>query len=164
MATKETVYTKDPANKKINVVREFDAPVEKVWKAWTEPSQLDQWWAPKPWKATTQEMDFREGGHWRYYMEGPGGERHYCRADYELIVYDQSYTGLDAFCDEQGKINEEFPRMHWEVVFSPAGKGTKTEIEITFAKAGDLEKILEMGFEDGFRMAHENLDELLNTI
>lgn len=161
MATKETVYTRDPSNKKIKVVREFDAPVEKVWKAWTEPALLDQWWAPKPWKAHTQEMDFREGGHWRYYMQGPEGERHYCRADYESIVPNKSYSGLDAFCDEKGEINTEFPRMHWKVEFSPAGTGTKADIEITFESITDLEKIVEMGFEEGFRMAHENLDELL---
>ena len=43
---KETIYKKDLDNKKIYVTREFDAPVEKVWRAWTEPGLLDQWWAP----------------------------------------------------------------------------------------------------------------------
>lgn len=161
MATNETVYTKDLVNKKINVVREFNAPVEKVWKAWTVSELLDQWWAPKPWKANTQVMDFREGGHWRYYMEGPDGTRHYCRADYQSIVPNRSYTGLDAFCDEQGTVNTEFPRMHWKVEFSKSGSGTKAEIEITFTTIEDLEKIIEMGFKEGFAMAHTNLDELL---
>ncbi|MEO7924568.1 MAG: SRPBCC domain-containing protein [Chitinophagaceae bacterium] len=161
MATKETVYSKDLANKKINVVREFSAPIERVWEAWTVSEQLDQWWAPKPWKANTQEMDFREGGHWRYYMQGPEGERHYCRADYETIFPNKTYSGLDAFCDENGNINTEFPRMHWKVDFKPSEAGTKVEVEITFSKIEDLEKIVEMGFQEGFRMAHENLDELL---
>lgn len=84
--TKETIFSKDVANKKLTVVREFDAPLEKVWKAWTESELLDQWWAPKPWKAITQSMDFREGGKWLYYMLGPDGSRHYCRADYKTIV------------------------------------------------------------------------------
>lgn len=159
--TKETIYTKDETNKKIRVTREFDASVTRVWQAWTESELLDQWWAPKPWKANTQKMDFREGGHWRYYMEGPDGSRHYCRADYEVINHEKSYECLDAFCDEKGEINTEFPRMHWKVDFNPAGKGTKVDVEITFASLNDLEKIVEMGFKEGFAAAHTNLDELL---
>ena len=161
IATKETVYTADAVNKKMKVVREFDAPVSKVWKAWTESKYLDQWWAPKPWKANTQSMDFREGGTWLYYMEGPDGTRHYCRADYETIVPNKSYTGLDAFCDENGKINTDFPRMHWKVVFSKSANGTKVDVEITFDSEADMEKIIEMGFKEGFAAAHTNLDELL---
>lgn len=163
MATKETIYTKDAANKKIKVVRDFDAPVEHVWRAWTEKELVDQWWAPKPWKANTQSMDFRAGGTWLYYMEGPDGSRHYCRADYETIVPNKSYTGLDAFCDENGNINTEFPRMHWQVLFTSSGGGTRVEVEITFASETDLETIIEMGFKEGFAAAHGNLDELLAT-
>ena len=117
IAHKETSYSKDVAKKQMKVTREFDAPVTNVWKAWTEPAQLDQWWAPKPWHAHTQSMDFREGGRWMYYMEGPEGERHYCRADYETIVPNKKYTGLDAFCDEKGNINNDMPRMKWDVAF-----------------------------------------------
>ena len=161
IATKETIYTKDATNKTISVVREFDAPVEQVWKAWTESELLDQWWAPKPWKANTQSMDFREGGTWLYYMEGPDGTRQYCRADYETIAPNKSYTGLDAFCDENGKINTEFARMHWKVVFNKSANGTKVEVEIKFDSEADMEKIIEMGFKEGFAAAHTNLDELL---
>jgi len=163
MATKETIYTKDAASKKIKVVRDFDAPPEDVWRAWTEKELLDQWWAPKPWKANTQSMDFRAGGTWLYYMEGPDGSRHYCRADYETIVPNKSYSGLDAFCDENGTINSEFPRMHWQVLFNRSANGTKVEVEITFASEADMEKIIEMGFKEGFAAAHTNLDELLAT-
>jgi uncharacterized protein YndB with AHSA1/START domain len=159
--TKETIYTKDLENKKIKVTREFDAPVEKVWRAWTEKELLDQWWAPRPWKAVTMSMDFINGGTWLYYMEGPDGSRHYCRADYKSIVANKSYEGLDAFCDEKGNINTEFPRMHWKVVFDKAASGTKVDVEITFTSVEDLEKIIEMGFKEGFAAAHNNLDELL---
>ena len=161
MAVKETVFKKDAANKKIFVTREFDAPVEQVWKAWTESELLDQWWAPKPWKAHTQSMDFREGGTWLYYMEGPDGTRHYCRNDYKNIIPNRSFDGLDAFCDENGKINPDFPQMSWKNVFSTSGTGTKVEVEITFDSEADMEKIIEMGFKEGFAAAHGNLDELL---
>ncbi len=64
MSNKQTTISKDAANKKLIVVREFDAPLEEVWKAWTDSNILDKWWAPKPWKAKTKTMDFREGGLW----------------------------------------------------------------------------------------------------
>lgn len=158
---KETIYTKDLANKKMKVVREFEAPVERVWKAWTDSTILDQWWAPRPWKANTQSMDFKAGGRWLYYMEGPDGTRHYCCVNYDSITPGKAFQGLDAFCDEKGNINEDFPRMHWKIDFSKAGDGTKVEVEITFSSEADMEKIVEMGFKEGFAMAHNNLDEIL---
>jgi uncharacterized protein YndB with AHSA1/START domain len=158
---KETVYTKDLATKRIKVVRQFDAPVERVWKAWTESKLLDQWWAPKPWKANTKSMDFREGGSWFYYMEGPDGSRHYCRADYESVTPNKVFVGKDAFCDESGNIIPGMPRMHWKVQFSKVTDGTRVDIELTFGSEAELEKIIEMGFKEGFAAAHNNLDELL---
>lgn len=158
---KETIYNIDRENKRIKVIREFDAPPEKVWRAWTETELLDQWWAPRPWKAVTQSMDFRVNGKWLYYMEGPDGARHYCRADYKSIVPNKSYEWMDAFCDEKGNISTEMPRMNWKVVFNKTGTGTKVDTEIIFDSIEDLEKIIEMGFKEGFAAAHNNLDELL---
>ncbi|HYJ38044.1 MAG TPA: SRPBCC domain-containing protein [Chitinophagaceae bacterium] len=161
MITKETIYSKDQSNKKLKVVREFDAPVEKVWKAWTDTKLLDQWWAPKPWKANTISMDFRPGGRWFYYMQGPEGERHYCKMDYKTIIPNKEYSGDDAFCDEEGNTNQEFPSTGWKISFLKANSGTKVEIEMTFASEADMNKIVEMGFKEGFAAAHQNLDELL---
>ncbi len=161
IGTKETIYSKDATNKKLSVEREFDAPVDQVWKAWTESNLLDQWWAPKPWKAVTKSMDFRDGGVWLYYMQGPEGERHYCRVDYHTIVANKSFTGIDAFCDENGNPSTEAPSMHWNVVFTPSGNGTKVSVEVTFKSEEDMETIIKMGFKEGFAAAHDNLDELL---
>jgi uncharacterized protein YndB with AHSA1/START domain len=161
MSIKQTVLTKDAANKKITVVREFDAPIDQVWEAWTVAELLDQWWAPRPWKAVTVSMDFRDGGSWLYYMQGPEGEKHYCRADYSHIVPGISYQVQDAFTDENGVPNGGAPSMHWHNVFSASGDGTKVTVEITFEKAEDLETIIQMGFQEGFTAANGNLDELL---
>lgn len=161
IATKETVYKKDLANKKIKVNREFDAPVAEVWKAWTEPKLLDQWWAPKPWKAVTVSMDFRSGGRWFYYMQGPDDTRHYCIDDYSNVVSNKSYSAKDAFADEKGNVDTKMPGMNWDIAFSPSGDTTKVNIEITFKSEDDFNKIVEMGFEEGFAAAHKNLDELL---
>jgi uncharacterized protein YndB with AHSA1/START domain len=162
-ANNETVYTKDVAKKQMTVVRKFDAPIEQVWKAWTESSLLDQWWAPKPWKARTKSMDFRPGGKWIYAMVGPEGEQHFARMDYETITPQKGYTSEDSFCDENGVKNEEMPSMHWNTQFASTGSGTTVTVLITFSSEEAMDKLVEMGFKEGFAMAHSNLDELLQN-
>ena len=161
IAIKETVYTKDLENKKMIVTREFDAPLELVWRAWTEKELLDQWWAPKPWKANTRNMNFNEGGSWLYSMDGPDGSSALCRVNFKTIIPQQSFTALDSFCDEQGNPTEELPQMLWKNEFIALGDQTRVHVEITFKSIEDMDKIIEMGFQEGFRAAHTNLDELL---
>jgi uncharacterized protein YndB with AHSA1/START domain len=158
----KTNIVKDASGKKLVITREFNAPKDLVWKAWTEQELLDQWWAPEPWKTETRTMDFREGGHWLYAMKGPEGEEHWCRADYISIDPGNSYTGKDAFCDSEGKpLPDAPPGMHWNCRFSASGSGTLVHVEVSFDSEADLEKIVEMGFKEGFTMAHGNLDKLL---
>jgi uncharacterized protein YndB with AHSA1/START domain len=161
--TRETMISKDPVNTKLLVVREFDAPLEQVWRAWTERALLDQWWAPKPWKANTSSIDFRPGGTWFYSMEGPDGPKIYCRVDYQNIVPLKSFSGSDAFCDENGTVSAEMPSMYWNNEFSTTETGSRVSVEITFASEDDMNKIIEMGFEEGFTAALTNLDDLLAT-
>ena len=154
----------DKENKKIAVDRAFSAPLDLVWAAWTKPEILDQWWAPKPWKARTKSMDFREGGHWLYAMVGPEGEEHWGRTDYQTIRPLHSFTGLDGFCDSEGILHTTLPRNHWNTQFGGASNATTVHVELTFDTLADLEKILEMGFKEGFSIALEGLDALLPTL
>lgn len=158
---KQVSISKDLENKKLLIVREFDAPVDRVWRAWTEKDLLDTWWAPKPWKAKTKTMDFREGGFWLYCMIGPDGTQTWARVDFKTISNNKSFTAVDYFCDEKGNKNEDLPTMQWKNEFNPSKAGTKVTVEITFPNEGALKTILEMGFEEGFKAALGNLDELL---
>lgn len=154
-------FSVDKVDRKIKVKREFAASRDKVWSAWTEASLLDQWWAPKPWKAVTKTMDFREGGYWLYAMTGPDGEKHWARADFHSIKPKESYSYKDAFCDENGRVNQSMPQAEWMTRFKENFNSTVVEIEIRFEDLSDLEKIIEMGFKEGFTAGMENLDELL---
>jgi uncharacterized protein YndB with AHSA1/START domain len=160
---KQTSVTKDLANKRLVIEREFDAPLEKVWDAWTQSHLLDLWWAPKPWKAETKTMDFREGGSWLYCMVGPDGPGSWCRADFKTIRPHKSFTAVDSFCDEKGNVDKNFPSMNWKNEFSQTGSVTKVQVVISFDSEADLNKILELGFEEGFTSALGNLDELLRN-
>lgn len=161
ISNNETKITKGATGNTLVVNRSFNAPVEKVWQAWTDSRLLDEWWAPKPWKAVTVEFDFTEGGLWRYYMLGPEGKKHYCRADYKTIAPLKSFSATDAFTDENGVPNNDFPVTHWENTFSANGDATDVNILLTFASEADLETLVSMGFKEGFSMGLANLDELL---
>ena len=157
----KTIFIEDIANNRMLVEREFEGTLEQVWKAWTDPDLLAEWWAPHPYKAVTKTMDFREGGHWHYYMLGPDGSKIWCWANYLIVEWLKRFTGKDAFCDEEGNPNKDMPGMHWDSQFSAYDTGTKVNVTISFASKVDLEKIVSMGFKEGFSAAHENLDKLL---
>jgi uncharacterized protein YndB with AHSA1/START domain len=153
-------FVVDKDQKTITVKRAFAAPLNLVWDAWTKPEILDQWWAPKPYKTKTKTMDFREGGFWLYCMFNPENETHWCRADYKKIEPQKFFSGLDAFCDEDGNVNNAFPNSLWNNTFNSKGETTVVNIVIEYQKLEDLEKVVEMGFKEGFTMAMNNLDEL----
>lgn len=157
-------FTVDRENRKIQVVREFNAPLKLVWAAWTDPEILSSWWAPKPWRAEIKSLNFTEGGRWHYYMAGPNGERQWCLFDYEKIVPEQRYTGKDSFCDENEVMNDEKPKCFWDNKFIAQADKTLVKIDILFDNAAGLDTILEMGFREGFSMGLENLDEYLRMV
>ena len=156
-------FTVNKENNTVNVKREFAANLDLVWDAWTKPEILDLWWAPKPYQAKTKSMDFKEGGSWLYVMISPQDEKHWCRNDYHKIDPKKSFSGLDAFCDENGNINQDMPRTLWTNVFSENEDSTFVNITAKYNSLSDLEKIIEMGFKEGFTMALENLDQYIEA-
>jgi uncharacterized protein YndB with AHSA1/START domain len=132
-----------------------------VWNSWTRSEVLDRWWAPKPWKAETKKFEFRPGGTWQYAMVGPNNEKHWGRFDYTKIDPAKSFDGTDAFADENGVKSGDMPETNWHVEFNKAGTGTEVVVEVTATKPGALEKMIEMGFEEGFKAGLDNLEEYL---
>ncbi len=78
----------------IRINRIYDAPVQAVWDAWTDPEQAAQWWGPRGFTLTTHSKDLRPGGNWNYTMHGPDGvdypnKTHYLEVEkYSKLVYD----------------------------------------------------------------------------
>jgi len=155
------VFTVGDDGKTLRVEREFNASRDLVWAAWTTAELLDQWWAPKPYRSITKSMDFRVGGTWLYYMQGPEGDIHWCLNNYTRIEVESEFESLDAFCNEEGVINDKFPRAMWHATFNDEGENTMVTIVTTYDSKEDLETVLKMGMKEGFTAALENLDELL---
>lgn len=156
-------FSVDKENRKIQVERSFNAPIDLVWAAWTQPDILDQWWAPKPYKAVTKSMDFIEGGRWLYYMLSPEGEKQWCLFDFEKIKPLQSFSGIDAFCNSEGELDNSKPRVQWENDFNVLENDTVVNILLQFENLEDLETIIEMGFQEGFTAGLENLDHYISS-
>jgi uncharacterized protein YndB with AHSA1/START domain len=154
-------FNVDKANKTITITREFAAGVSLVWKAWTTPELLDQWWGPQPWRAETKTMNFTEGGYWLYAMVGPEGQRHYAKSTFIKILPEKLFTAKVAFSDENGTVNNDFPEGMWENVFKGAGDITTVTVTKVFDKLEDLEQNIAMGFKEGFTIGLNQLDEVL---
>jgi len=154
-------FTVNKENNTIHIKREFDANLALVWQAWTTAELLDQWWGPKPWRAETKTMDFREGGFWLYAMVGPEGEKHWSKASYIAIEKQKSFTQKDGFCDENGTMNPEFPQNLVENSFIQKENKVQVDMLLTFDTLADLETTIAMGFKEGMTIDFDQLDELL---
>jgi len=159
--TPNFVFEKDIAAKKIHVVREFNAPIEKVWKAWTDPAMLEKWWGPKPWVAKTKSMDFTTGGTWLYAMEGPAGEQHWSFVKFTAVEPTTRFAADSLFSDENGNVNPQAPVAHWDNKFAAMGDKTQVICNLHFDDEASIQMLVNMGFEGGFTMGLNQLDELL---
>ena len=157
----DTIFTEDFDQKQMIMEREFNGPIELVWRAWTEAELLDQWWAPKPWKSETSHMDLSEGGYRLYAMVSPEGERHWNKTIYLKIQAEDFLDVEDFFCDEDGNEKKELPATKWRVLFTTTPSGTKVQTTTTFYTREAMKQLIDMGVKEGTRMTHDNLDELL---
>lgn len=148
-------------NKTLTIRRRFDAPRSRVWQAYTDADLLDRWWAPKPWKAETVAMDFRVGGNWHYAMQGPEGEQHFGRMDFLEIDPENRYVAADVFADASGQANPDLPKQTFTTTFIDEGKTTRVIVVVDYESVEDLQKVIEMGMEQGVTMAQDQLEELL---
>lgn len=157
-------FTVNKESNTVNVKRSFAAKPSLVWDAYTKPEILDQWWAPKPWVSKTKSMEFKEGGRRLYAMCGPAGEEHWAIQDFTSITPKINFKFKDAFCDKNANISSELPASEWNLDFIALDMSTMVNISIKHKTLSDLEKIIDMGFKEGFTIALNELDELLSTL
>lgn len=155
-------FTVDKASKTVFVTREFAAGLSLVWDAFTKQEILDQWWAPKPWMSKTKIMDFNEGGRRFYAMVSPEGQEHWSIQKYTSISPKTNFKMFNAFADKDE--NPQLPGSDWDFNFSEQNGTTKVSIIIKNESLARMEKMIEMGFQGGFTMTLNYLEDLLNTL
>ncbi|MBS1681279.1 MAG: SRPBCC domain-containing protein [Bacteroidetes bacterium] len=157
-------FIADKKKNTLTIRREFLAGRNLVWDCYTKSELLNQWFAPSPLTTKTKSMDFSEGGHWHYAMVEPNGNEYWGYTTYRKIKPVDFYTASDAFSNEAGKINADMPRAEWLVTFTDRAENTLVETVVTYASLSDLEKVIQMGMEQGMMATLEKLDKLLLTI
>lgn len=109
----------------IRIVRIYDAPVNAVWDAWTDPKQVAQWWGPRGFTLTTHSKDLRPGGNWTYTMHGPDG------VDYpNKTIYHEVEKHSKLVYDHGG--NDDRPPMFRVTVLFSESKG-KTKMDMSMS-------------------------------
>lgn len=158
----ERMMETEAGGRELVLDRLLDAPRDKLWRCWSEPELLKQWFCPRPWRVSHAEIDLRPGGANLFVMNGPNGEEFPNRGVYlevvehEKIVFTDAYTeawqpsekpfftGVVTFADEDGKTRYVARALHW------------TEAD---RKAHE-----EMGFHEGWGKAADQLEELAKTL
>ena len=157
----------DKSTSTVFIAKEFNTELSLVWDAFTKQEILDQWWAPKPLMSKTRHMDFRVGGRRFYAMVSPdGAEIGWQFFEYTSITPKSNFKCLSVFADKDE--NPQGPGANWDLTFSEqnARRGgiTKVSISIQFESLEELEKMIEMGFKDGFTATLNELTSLLGTL
>lgn len=153
----------DKSTKTVFIDREFNAERSLVWDAFTKQEILDQWWAPKPYTSKTVYMDFKVGGRRFYAMVGPEGkEIGWHIQDYTSISPKTNFKFLSVFADKDE--NPFLPGSDWDLNFSEQNGITKVSITIYNDSLERMEKMIEMGFKEGFTATLDYLENLLPAL
>jgi len=154
-------FTVDKTAKTVFITREFDAGLSLVWDAFTKAEILDQWWAPKPYMSKTKSMDFKVGGRRFYAMVSPEGQENWQLQKYTSISPKTNFKYLSVFADKDE--NPFLPGSDWDLSFSEQNGITKVSITIKNDSLERMEKMIEMGFKEGFTMTLNYLAEFLKN-
>jgi len=139
-------------------IRVFDAPMALTFRAWSSCEHVSQWWGPTGWTLPVCDMDFRVGGTWFYGMRSPDGDDAYGLATYVRIVEPSLIEYDDAFTDADRNIDAAMPVMPVTVQFTESNGRTTLTSRIRFASAGDVEKVVATGMEEGLTQTWDRLE------
>lgn len=143
--------------------RVLDAPPEKVFKAYTDPAILSQWFAPKPWSITDAVVEPRAGGRFEFVMHGPDGEVFPNTGIFLEVVPNRRLISTDALTPDWKPAGQPF--MVARIEMEPTGDG-KTRYTATASHWSEaaMKQHVEMGFHEGWGQVADQLNELVKTL
>ena len=161
MVAKTVTILAEPGKQEIVITREFDAPRELVFKAFTDPALIPQWWGPRYLSTEVDTLDARPGGQWRFINRTADGNEFAFHGVYhemlapERIIDTFEFEGLP----ETGHVTLE--TMTLEAL--PGGR-TRLTTQSVFQSVADRDGMLQTGMEDGVNDSYDRLAELLTKM
>ncbi len=146
------------SERELVLTRLIDAPREKLFKAWTDPALLKQWFAPRPYTTPVAELDVRPGGASLIVMQGPDGTQIPCPGVYLDVVENERLVFTDAYTsawEPSGK-----PFMTAIITFEDEGGKTRYTARVRHWTVADRETHEKMGFHEGWGQCAGQLAEL----
>ncbi len=148
-----------PQDRELTITRDVDVPAEKLYRCWTDPQLLVQWFTPKPWSTVSARLDVRSGGSCCVVMRSPEGQEFPNPGIYLEIVPNKRIVFTDAYTSAWEP--SEKPFFTAIIEFEDLGQGrTRYTATGRHWSAGDCQKHAEMGFVAGWNLA---LDQLIET-
>jgi uncharacterized protein YndB with AHSA1/START domain len=150
------------SDRELVITRLIDAPRAALFKAWTDPELLKQWFCPKPWTVSSAEMDVRAGGASCIVMNGPNGEVFPNRGVYLEVIENEKIVFTDAFVNAWEPSEKAF--MVGTITFEDEGGKTRYHAKVQHWTVADRETHEQMGFRDGWSKATDQLEELVASL
>lgn len=162
--------TKDLETRTLTIERVFDAPKEKLWRAYADKEWFEKWWGPEGWETTTKEFDFRAGGRIHYCMKCVDenqdewfGQEAWGLMEIESIDEPNSFSARDFFSNAEGTVDTNMPSQKFAVeLIEEEGKIRLVSRSITDS-AEQLEELLKMGMVEGFSSQLNKLEDLVKA-
>ena len=152
-----------PAGEPVIVMsRTFNAPRELVWRAYTEPEHVANWWGPRRYVNRVLEMDVRPGGRWRVEQRGEDGRVHRFKGVYHEVVRPERLVNTFIYEDDAGTY-EDRPVVETHTFDERDGRTTLTTVS-RFGSLADRDGMAASGMEEGARESLDRLAELLATL
>ena len=144
-----------PSDREIVMTRIFDAPRELVFKAYTDPNLIPQWWGPRNLTTTVDKMDVRPGGAWRFVQRGPDDSEYAFSGVYREIVPPERLVDTFEFEGMPGHVLLE------TVTFEEQDGKTKLVVTSLFQTVEDRDGMLKSGMEEGAAETMDRLEEYM---
>ncbi|KAK1177729.1 SRPBCC domain-containing protein [Streptomyces sp. NBS 14/10] len=156
-----TSLDKDFDSLTLTLIADFTAPVERVWRLWADPRQLERWWGPPTYPATMEQHDLTPGGEVAYFMTGPEGDKHHGWWRITSVNPPTSLEFTDGFANPDGTPAADMPTTTVRVLLTEHDGGTRMELRSAYDSREQMERMLEMGMAEGLQQAVGQMDALL---
>lgn len=154
-------------DRELVLTRSFAAPRQRVWQAYTDCAHLSQWWGPTGWELTHCELELRPGGVWHYCMKGEydgNVMESWGLATYREVDAPSRLVYVDAFSDEDGKVNAEMPQMEVGVTLKEEAGETILTSHTLFESTEARQQVIDMGVVEGITQTWDRLESYLSTM